>query len=200
MASCMLHAKELLPKIWGEELNCANYIQKINPHGSAMYNTPFEDWSDNKSEVTHFHIFGSRAWARVPSKKRKALDPQSHPCIFFGYPDGVKGYILRDPSMDQIIIERNVQFKEIPSHAPHEPHVEAFVLPPVVDDESTHLDHTIDLISNIESKDSEDTNAHSEHSDVESVHAYAQVDTFQTLGYRRPCWGSNGSKEEHILF
>ena len=45
-----------------------------------------------KSEVTHFRVFGSRAWARIPFKKRKTLDPQSIECIFVGYPDGVKGY------------------------------------------------------------------------------------------------------------
>jgi transposase InsO family protein len=37
--------------------------------------TPYEAWSGLKPEVTHFHIFGSCAWARIPSKKRKALDP-----------------------------------------------------------------------------------------------------------------------------
>ena len=68
--------------------------------------------------MTHFLIFGSRAWARIPSEKRKALDPQITECIFFGYPDGVKGYHLIDPSSDRLIIERSVQFEESDSHAP----------------------------------------------------------------------------------
>jgi hypothetical protein len=37
---------------------------------------PFESWSGKKLEVTHFFIFGSCAWAHIPSKKRKDLDPQ----------------------------------------------------------------------------------------------------------------------------
>jgi hypothetical protein len=66
--------------------------QNRSPHRFFKDKTPYEAWSGLKLEVTHFHIFGSRAWARITSKKRKALDPQSTECIFVGYPDGVKGY------------------------------------------------------------------------------------------------------------
>jgi hypothetical protein len=100
MASCMLHAKSLPQRLWAEALNCATYIQNISPHRSVKDKTPYEAWSGLKPEVTHFHIFGSRAWARIPSEKRKALDPQSTECIFVGYPDGVKGYRLIDLSSD----------------------------------------------------------------------------------------------------
>ena len=108
MASFMLHARSLLQKLWAEALNCANYIQHRSPHRFVKDQTLFEAWSDNKPEVTHFCIFGSQAWACIPSEKRKALDPLSIACIFVFYPDGVKGYILIDPSIDQLIIECNV--------------------------------------------------------------------------------------------
>jgi hypothetical protein len=71
----------------------------------------------------------------------------------------VKGYRLLDPSIDHLVIKLNVNFEESPSHAPHEPHAEAFVLPAIVDDESTHSDHTIYLSFNTYSKDSYDTYA-----------------------------------------
>jgi hypothetical protein len=100
MASCMLHAKSLPQRLWVEALNCATYIQNKSPHRSFKDKTPFEAWSGLKLEVTHFRIFGSRAWARIPSKKRKALDPHSTEYIFVGYPDGVKGYRLIDLSTD----------------------------------------------------------------------------------------------------
>jgi hypothetical protein len=100
MASCMLHAKSLPQRLWAEALNCATYIQNRSPHRSVKDKTPYEAWSGLKLEVTHFHIFGSRAWAQIPSEKRKALDPQSTECIFVGYPDGVKGYRLIDLSSD----------------------------------------------------------------------------------------------------
>jgi hypothetical protein len=94
--------------------------------------------------VTHFHIFGSRAWASIPSKKRKALDPQSTECIFVGYPHGVKGYKLIDISSDRLIIECSFQIEERVSHVPLQPHEDTFVLPPVRDDENAHANSSLD--------------------------------------------------------
>eukprot|EP00253_Pinus_taeda_P022253 PITA_22253 len=87
MASYMLHAKSMPHKLWAEALNCANYIQNRSPHRSVKDQTPFEAWRGTKPEVTHFRVFGSQAWARIHSEKKKALDPQSIECIFVGYPD-----------------------------------------------------------------------------------------------------------------
>ena len=95
-----MHAKSLPQRLWAEALNCETYIQKKSPDRSIKDKTPYEAWSGLKPEVTHFCIFGSNAWAKIPSEKRKALDPQSTECIFFGYLDGVKGYRLIDISSD----------------------------------------------------------------------------------------------------
>jgi hypothetical protein len=108
MTSCMLHARSLPSKLWAEALNCATYIQNRAPHRSVEDRTPFEAWTGDKLDVTHLCIFGSRAWAHIPFEKRKALDPQSTPFIFMGYPDDVKGYRLIYPSTDWLIIERTV--------------------------------------------------------------------------------------------
>ena len=75
MVSCMLHANSLPQRLWAKELKCATYIQNKYPHRSIKDKTPHEAWSGLKPEVTHFRIFGSRAWARIPSENRKALDP-----------------------------------------------------------------------------------------------------------------------------
>jgi hypothetical protein len=116
MASCMLHEKSLPWRLWDESLNCETYIQKISPHIFVKENTPDEAWSGLKLKVAHFHIFGSCAWARIPSEKRKELYPQRIECIFVGYIDSVKGYIHIDLSSEQLIIERIVQFEESFSH------------------------------------------------------------------------------------
>jgi hypothetical protein len=84
MASCMLHARLLPPRIWVDPLNYANQIENISPHRFVKDMTPFEAWSSNKLEVTHFLVLGSHAWAQIPFEKRKALDPHSIPCIFVG--------------------------------------------------------------------------------------------------------------------
>ena len=77
MASCMLNAKSLQQILWDKELNCETHIQNKYPHRFVKDKTPYKAWSGLKPEVTHFHVFGSHAWAWIPSEKRKELDPQS---------------------------------------------------------------------------------------------------------------------------
>ena len=60
--------------------------------------------------MTHFKIFGSRAWARIPTEKRKALQPQIQEC----HSEDSKGYNLINLSTNKSFIERSVQFQEEP--------------------------------------------------------------------------------------
>jgi hypothetical protein len=145
MTSCMWHARSLPSKLWVEALNCVAYIRNRAPHRSIEDMTPFEAWTSDKPNVTHFRIFGSRAWAHIPSENRKALDPKSTLCIFVGYPYDVKGYRLIDPSTNRLIIECNVQFEESHLHAPPVQHANTLVLPSVpkiIDDDSIQSDAT----------------------------------------------------------
>jgi hypothetical protein len=177
----MLHAKSLPQRLWVEALNYATYIQNISPHRSVKDKTPYEAWSGLKPKVAHFCIFGSRAWARIPSEKRKALDPQSTECIFVGYLDDVKGYRLIDIFSDRLIIERRVQFEESVSHVPQQSHADTFTLPPVRDDEHEHVDSSLD--ESFDSEDSDDSDLESVQSDVESEHPDAIAEPEQ-----RPKW------------
>jgi hypothetical protein len=58
----------------------------------------------------------------------------------------VKGYRLIDISLNWIIIEHSVQFKESVSHAPQQLHLDTFVLPPVRDDDHAHVESYSDEI------------------------------------------------------
>jgi hypothetical protein len=66
--------------------------------------------------VSHFRIFGSRAWAHIPTDKRKDLEPQSVECIFVGYIEGVKGYIFMDSHIEKFFLARSVKFEEESLH------------------------------------------------------------------------------------
>ena len=77
MSTCMIEAKDLNSKLWDEAINCAAYIQNKDPHKSVDGKTPYEAWFGHKPNISHFRIFGSRAWARIPSEKRKALQTPS---------------------------------------------------------------------------------------------------------------------------
>ena len=66
----------------------------------------------HKPSVSHFRVFGSKDWARIPLEKRKALQPQIKESIMVGYVEYEKGYKLFDPSSQNTLIERSVQFEE----------------------------------------------------------------------------------------
>jgi len=44
------------------------------------------------------------------SQERKKLDPISRKCIFLGYYDSVKGYLLQDSNACKVLINRDVVF------------------------------------------------------------------------------------------
>ena len=73
MATCMMEDKDLNPKIWHEAINCVSYVQKISLHKTLEGKNPFEAWSGHKPNVSHFRVFGSKAWARIHPEKKKAL-------------------------------------------------------------------------------------------------------------------------------
>ena len=73
METCMMEAKDLNPDLWDEDIKCAAYVQNIALHKALDGKTPYEAWSGHKPNVSHFMVFGSKAWARIPPKKRKAL-------------------------------------------------------------------------------------------------------------------------------
>ena len=76
METCMIEVRELNPKLWDEAINCDAHIQNRAFHKSVKGMTPYEAWFGQKVNVSNFKIFVTRAWDRIPSKKRKALQPK----------------------------------------------------------------------------------------------------------------------------
>ena len=76
-ATCMMEAKTLPPNFWAEDINCASYIHNRVPHKKLYGMTPFESWSGHKPDVTHFNIFGSKAWARIPIERGRICNPKA---------------------------------------------------------------------------------------------------------------------------
>jgi len=100
--------------------------------------------------------------------KEEIIGSTEYRMTFLGYPNGVKGYMLLDPSIDRIINERNVQFEETPLHAPLEPHANTCVpllAPDINDDDSTHSDLGSDLSSQYDLE--YDEHIDYQHADVE---------------------------------
>ena len=63
MAICMIEDKDLSPNICVESINYVSYIYNRSLHKSVSGKTPYEAWFGHKPNISHFRIFGSRAWA-----------------------------------------------------------------------------------------------------------------------------------------
>jgi hypothetical protein len=120
MANCMIQSKGLSLKYREKAINYENYIVNRTPTKALKNITPEEAWTKIKPDVSHFRIFGSIAWAHIPDEKRKALQPKSEKCVFFGYSEDIKGYRLLQSHCNEIIIRRDVKFDEnLLAHKPN---------------------------------------------------------------------------------
>ncbi len=75
-------------------MNTTVYIKNRCPTKALDSKTPQEAWSGRKPDVSHLRIFGCKAFAHVPDKKRTKLESKSMPCVFLGYYEGTKAYRL----------------------------------------------------------------------------------------------------------
>jgi hypothetical protein len=153
MANCMIQSKGLRLKYWVEAINCANYIVNRTPTKAHKNITPEEAWTKTKPYVSHFHVFGSMAWAHIPYEKRKALQPKSEKCIFVGYSKDVKGYRLLQSHCNEIISRRDVKFNE--NLLACEPN--STIVPSLAYDPSSVFVPSYDMVSSSKD-DSEDEN------------------------------------------
>ena len=85
MATCMIEARDISPKIWDEAIICSSHIQNIHFHKSVKGKTPYEAWFVQNLNVSNLRISETREWDRIPSEKRKSLQPQRKELIMVGY-------------------------------------------------------------------------------------------------------------------
>ena len=60
-------------KYWAKVINCENYIVNHTPTKALKNITPKEAWTKIKLDVSHFHVFGSIAWAHIPDEKKESV-------------------------------------------------------------------------------------------------------------------------------
>ena len=84
METCMMEAKNFPPKFWAKSINCASYIHNRLTHKYLYCMTPFEYLSGKNPDVTHFRIFGSKAWARIPTEKERICSSKAKSSYLLG--------------------------------------------------------------------------------------------------------------------
>jgi hypothetical protein len=112
MARTLLKEKCLSNIFWAEAVACSFYLLNRSPTTSLQMKVPQEAWSGTKLNVAHLRTFGCIAYAHIPSELRKKLDDRSEKCIFTGYSETSKAYMLYNPLTKKLILSRDVQFLE----------------------------------------------------------------------------------------
>nr|GEV53697.1 reverse transcriptase domain-containing protein [Tanacetum cinerariifolium] len=81
-----------LPKTFWAKVTCTfAYLINRSPSTTFEKMTPMEKWSGHPSDYRMLRIFGCVVYSYV---KQGELEPRAVKCVFLGYLEGVKGYML----------------------------------------------------------------------------------------------------------
>jgi hypothetical protein len=101
----MLRHAKLLKFFWGEALLITNYVQNRCPKRVINNNkTPYELWCVHELDLSNLKVFGCKSHVLIHKKLRHKLDTHLVECIFLGYNDGSKAYLLMKTKNKRIII------------------------------------------------------------------------------------------------
>ncbi|RVE41307.1 hypothetical protein evm_014045 [Chilo suppressalis] len=106
-ARCLLQEAKLDKRYWPECVKAASYIGNRLLTNTYIKKTPYELFFGIKPDVSHFKIYGSSAFVRIPEECRTSkLNAKAIKGVLVGYTD--MGY--RVLVENKIIISRHVRF------------------------------------------------------------------------------------------
>jgi hypothetical protein len=109
----MLDAENLPPTLWGEAAPTAAYLWNRSESSSLPPGlTPYKIVNGCKPDLSHLCVFGAKCFAHIPTELQMKLGPHSCHAVFIGYPEGTKGYHLRDLGTGAFFRARDVIFGE----------------------------------------------------------------------------------------
>ena len=109
----MMDAVGAPKNLWGEAtLTCAYLFWRTPTTTLPDGKTPFEMVHGTPPDLSNLRVWGSKCFARVPTELQTKLGTRSRECVFMGYPDGVKGWRVRDVSTGTFFNSRDVIFAE----------------------------------------------------------------------------------------
>ena len=111
-ARAMLYDQDMPKFLWAEACNTTIYVQNRIPHRALGKITPEKVFTGKTPEVSHFRIFGSLAYCRIPKEKRKKLDQTAEKGYLVGYSENTKAYKICLPGSRKVVFRQDVKFME----------------------------------------------------------------------------------------
>lgn len=109
-ARAMMYDQDMPKFLWAEACSTTIYVQNRTPHRALSKITLEEAFTGKTPEVSHFRIFGSLTYCRIPKEKRKKLDQTAEKGYLVGYSENTKAYKIYLPRSKKVVVRRDVKF------------------------------------------------------------------------------------------
>jgi len=108
----MLYDQDMPKSLWAEACNTIVYVQNKTPHRPLGKITPEKFFTGKTPEVSHFRVFGSLAYCRIPEEKRKKMGETAAKGYLSRYSKNAKAYKVYLPGSRKVVVRRDVKFME----------------------------------------------------------------------------------------
>ncbi|GJX25626.1 retrovirus-related pol polyprotein from transposon TNT 1-94 [Tanacetum coccineum] len=114
MSRTMLNEQSLPQKFWCNAVDTSTYILNRILIRAILGKTPYELLRGRKPTLDYFRVFGSKCFILNTKDYLTKFDPKSYECIFLGYSQNSKAYIILNKHTRKVEESLNVTFDETP--------------------------------------------------------------------------------------
>lgn len=112
VARSLLFQASLPLRFWGESILTATYLINRTPMKLLQYKSPFEMLYGSRPSYDHSRTFGSLCYARRVARDHDKFQARGIRCIFLGYPQNKKGWLVFYMDTETTFVSRDVVFHE----------------------------------------------------------------------------------------
>ncbi|GJX62980.1 retrovirus-related pol polyprotein from transposon TNT 1-94 [Tanacetum coccineum] len=110
----MLNEKSLPQKFWGNAVDTSTYILNRTLIRAILGKTPYELLRGRKPTLDYFRVFRSKCFILNTKNYLTKFHPKSYECVFLGYSQNSKAYIILNKHTRKVEESLKVTFDETP--------------------------------------------------------------------------------------
>nr|GEY70887.1 retrovirus-related Pol polyprotein from transposon TNT 1-94 [Tanacetum cinerariifolium] len=114
MSMTMLNEQSLTQKFWCNAVDTSTYILNRILIRTILGKTPYELLRSRKPTLDYFRVFGIMCFILNTKYYLTKSDPKSYECVFLGYSQDSKAYIILNKHTRKVELSLNVTFNETP--------------------------------------------------------------------------------------